>query len=198
MQPSAGPDLPHTRVRLAHWIATGVALAAVLGLSAVFQPPDASARPEGAGPAAAPDPAKARFSVDCPGKSADSARSGPAVDILDKGAADFDGDGRAETVALVRCHSGIGTPPSGIFVVAHPTEAGGRPQVVETLMPTGEDMSAQDFQVGPQGHGTVSARLLGYSSPEVPRCCPDQAREVKWEWRDGKFVLVPSPVAGSV
>lgn len=192
MQPSAGPDLPHTRVRLTPWIATGTALAAVLGLAAVIQPSDASARP---GASSAPDPAKARYPVECPGPAKGA---GDAVDVLDKGAADFDGDGRTETVALVRCHSETGTPPSGIYVLAHPAETGGRPHVVETLVPTGEDMSAQDFRVGGPGTATVSVRLLGYSSRKVPRCCPDQERKVKWEWRDGKFALVPGAVAGSV
>lgn len=202
MQPSAGPALPHTRTRLVHWAVTAAALAGVFGAGALIEPPGATASPAGGpaeGPSAgsapgagAPDPAAARYPVDCGG------RSEAAVDVLDEGSADFDGDERAETVAMVRCHSATGTPPSGIFVLAHAAENGAPPRVVETLLSPGEGMNAQDFTVGARGARTVTATLLGYSSADVPRCCPDRQRKVKWEWRDGKFLLVPGPVAGSI
>ncbi|WP_430625924.1 hypothetical protein [Streptomyces albus] len=54
-------------------------------------------------------------------------------------------------------------------------------------------MTVRDLQV--RGT-TVAAKLLGYSSPEVPRCCPDRQRRVKWDWRDGKFRLTPAPASG--
>ncbi|MGH3323772.1 MAG: hypothetical protein ACRDOV_05010, partial [Streptomyces sp.] len=75
-----------------------------------------------------------------------------------------------------------------------PARPGAAPRVVATMVATKERMTVQDLKV--RGH-TVSAKLLGYSSPEVPRCCPDRQRRVKWEWRGGKFVLTPAPVAGS-
>ncbi|WP_245996356.1 hypothetical protein [Streptomyces armeniacus] len=172
-----------------HWIATAVALAAVVGLSTVVQPSDATA---GTGTATkGPDPADARYPLGCPGGSEG------AVDVLKHGSADFDDDGQRETVALVRCDTATGTPPNGIFVLAHPAEPGERPRVAETLLPSGEGMTAEDFTVGERGPKTVSATLRGYSSPDVPRCCPDRERKVKWEWKEGKFVLIPAPVAGS-
>ncbi|GAB2794237.1 hypothetical protein [Streptomyces daliensis] len=192
-------ELPHTRTRTVHWIATAAALAAVVGVSAMVQPPDATAGPAASGPSAAtarggtaaapaPDPGKARFPVEC------GAGTGAKVDVVDQGSADFDGDGQRETVAVVRCQSGTGTPPSGVFVLAPAKEPGERPQVVATLVRTEEKMNVTDFTV--RGR-TVSATLLGYSSADVPRCCPDRQRKVKWEWKAGKFVLVPAPVAGS-
>ena len=39
----------------------------------------------------------------------------------------------------------------------------------------------------------MTATLLGYSSPEVPRWKPDLREKAKWRWQDGKFVRwVPS------
>ncbi|EST39685.1 hypothetical protein N566_00550 [Streptomycetaceae bacterium MP113-05] len=193
MQPTASPDaLPHTRTRLVHWAATAVALAAVLAVSAVAQPPDALAGPA-AGTGTGPDAAQARYPMDCgPGLPQ------PAVAVLAAASADFDDDEHAETVALVRCKAPAGTPPSGIYVLTHPVEPGGPPQIVETLLSPKEGMSAQDFTVSERGRRKIAATLLGYSSPDVPRCCPDQQRKVTWEWREGRFDLVPEPVAQSI
>lgn len=191
-------ELPQTRTRAVHWAATAVALAAVVGGAALIQPPDATARPTKAAASASllpPDPARAVYPVDCGAGRGAGTESGAKVRVTDRGEADFDGDGRAETVAVVRCEAGAGTPPSGVFVLAAPTEQGGRPQVTETLVPTDEQMGVKDFTV--RGR-TVSATLLGYSSPDVPRCCPDRQRKVKWVWEQGKFKLVPAAVTGGV
>lgn len=206
MQP-LGPDLPHTHPRPVHWLATAAALAAVVAGAAVIQPSDAKATTDtttaaaapgagapGAPGARAPDPAAADYPVDC----------GPAtVDVTDRASGDLDGDGRPETVAVVRCHSATGTPPSGMYVLAQPDGKGddkghgeaGRPRIVATFLDPRERMSVTDFAL----RGTkVSATLLGYSSTQVPRCCPDLQRKVNWQWQDGKFVLKALPVAGSV
>jgi hypothetical protein len=182
-------ELPHTRTRMVHWLGTAVALAAVVGASSLVQPADATAQPTLTTAAAgtAPDPKQADFPVDCGSASV-------KVDVVEKGSTDFDGDGRRETVASVRCHSGTGTPPSALFVLGAPARPDQAPRVVATMLRTKEQMSVQDLAV----HGrTVSAKLLGYSSPSVPRCCPDRQRKVKWEWKDGKFALEAAPVAGS-
>ncbi|MFI1964714.1 hypothetical protein ACH429_11435 [Streptomyces pathocidini] len=197
MQPSAGPatDLPHSHTRPVHWIGTATALAAVLGAAALIQPSAATATQPAAGSAAsaadpasvgAPDPEKAEYPLDC----------GPnSVDVVKQGSADLDGDGRQETVAVVRCEAGFGTPPSGIYVLTHPASGQGAPRVAETFLDPREGMSVTDFAV--RGR-TVSAKLLGYSSRDVPRCCPDLQRKVKWRWSEGKFELTAAPVAGSV
>ncbi|WP_026328040.1 hypothetical protein [Streptomyces sulphureus] len=175
--------LPHTRPRAAHWAATALALAAFLGGTALLQPSGATANPTGEA-ARGPDPETARYPLDC---GADEA------EVLASGSADFDGDGRAEAVAVARCRSAGGTPPSAVFVLA-PAAEDERPEVVATLVPASEGMSVQGLKVTPHA---VSATLLGYSSTDVPRCCPDKQRKVRWEWRDGRFVLVPGPVAGA-
>lgn len=194
--PPPPPGLAHTRSGPLQWTTTALAVAAVLGASALLQPSHATAAPPGAGavaapqaapdPATAPDPRKAVYPMDC----------GPeSPEVVRQGAGDLDGDGRLETVAVVRCKSGFGTPPSGIYVLAPPAYGQTRPRIVETFLDPKEDMSVSDFAV----HGrTVSATLLGYSSEKVPRCCPDRQRKVEWRWRDGKFGLTALPVAGSV
>lgn len=188
-EPELELELPHTRTRMVHWLSTAVALAAVVGATAFIQPADASAQPTlttaSSGPA--PDPKKADFPVDCGSPSV-------PIDVVDKGSADFDGDGRKETVASVRCHSGTGSPPNALFVLAAAARPGQPPRVVATMLRTKERMTVQDLRVSGR---TVSAKLLGYSSPSVPSCCPDKQRKVKWEWKDGKFALEAAPTAGS-
>ncbi|WP_413798395.1 hypothetical protein [Streptomyces iranensis] len=195
MQP-LGPDLAHTQPRPVHWVATAAAVAAVIAGGSFFQPSDArattsttaSAPGTGRLPAAkAPDPRTADYPMNC-------GRARP--DVIDRGSADLDGDGRPETVAVVRCPTAFGTPPSGVYVLSQPTgRAGAAPRVVATFVDPKEGMSISDFAVRGK---RVSATLLGYSSAKVPRCCPDQQRKVNWRWRDGKFVLKALPVPGSV
>ncbi|MFH0245110.1 hypothetical protein ACGRHY_22430 [Streptomyces sp. HK10] len=184
----AAPAPAHTRARAPHWFATAAALGALLGASALLEPAGVGAAQarETTAVAPGPDADTARYPLEC----------GPVeAEVTDRAAVDFDGDGRAETVAVVRCAAGIGTPPSGVYVLAHPAHEGGGPRIAETLVEPGEGMAVQDLAVRDR---TVSARLLGYSSPDVPRCCPDKARDVEWEWRGGKFVLEAAPTARSV
>ncbi|MFE7117032.1 hypothetical protein ACFU99_16635 [Streptomyces sp. NPDC057654] len=197
MQPLAGtgpfpaPGTPsHARTRPVHWIATAAALALVVAGAALVQPADATATttaPRSATPAGgAPDAHAARYPLDC-GRT--------EADVVAKGSADLDGDGRPETVAVVRCHTEAGTPPSGVYVLTPPASGGGRPKVAATLLDPAQRMSVMDFRVSDTA---VSATLLGYSSKNVPRCCPDKQREVKWQWKDGKFALTALPAPGSV
>ncbi|MDT0451314.1 hypothetical protein [Streptomyces hesseae] len=199
MQPPAGPDrpdapapLPHTRSRPAHWLATAAALGAVILGAALAGPGDATAgatapaRMPAGPPAAAPDPGAARYPVDC----------GPfRPEVVRRATSDLDGDGRPETAVEVRCGSGAGTRPSGVYVLAAPAAQGGAPRVVATLVDPKEGVSVTGLDATGR---TVSATLLGYSRAGVPRCCPDLRRAVKWHWRDGEFVLTALPVAESV
>ncbi|WP_274556342.1 hypothetical protein [Streptomyces spiramyceticus] len=176
MQTSAVPDLAHTRPRPVHWLATATAMAAVVAAAGLLQPEAATASQSapGAGPArvaAAPDASNATYPLECRGR-------GVKPVVVKNGSGDLDGDGRPETVAVVRCASGIGTPPSGVYVLTGP----GR--VVATLVDPADGLSVSDFAVR---EGAVSATLLGYSSPDVPRCCPDKQEKVKWQWQGGKF-----------
>ncbi|MEU5211332.1 hypothetical protein [Streptomyces sp. NPDC020742] len=183
----AGQDLLHTQPRPMHWLATATAVSAVVAAASFVQPPDATATTaHGAAtgrPVAAPDPAKVSFPVDC----------GPhRLDVVHKASGDLDGDGTTETVAQVRCHSDTGTPPSAVYVLAEPTEGRAAPRIVATLLAPAQQLSVRRLTVR---QGVISAGLLGYSRLDVPRCCPDVHKDVKWQWKGGKFVQSELPAA---
>lgn len=180
MQQSAVPELAHTHARPIHWVATATALAAVVAASAFLQPDEATAAQPGHGaqsaPAAAPpDPAGVDFPVEC----------GPTkVIVQQKGSGDLDGDGRPETVAVVRCDAIAGAPPNGVYVLTQAADAT-EPRIVATLVDPKDRLTVTDFAVR---DASVTATLLGYSSPDVPRCCPDVDERAKWQWKNGTFV----------
>ncbi|MER7726019.1 hypothetical protein [Streptomyces sp. NPDC096323] len=181
MQTSALPDLAHTDTKPMHWLATAAAMAAVVAAAGLLQPdasalastPHRTAAQRGA-PSPAPDPARADFPLECGGAGYTVTKQAPG---------DLDGDGRPETVAVVHCAAGSGTPPSGVYVLTQGSAAA--PRIVATLVDPVQKMSVGDFAVR---DGVVSATLLGYSSPEVPSCCPDEQEKVTWQWQNGAFV----------
>lgn len=189
MQQSAVPELAHTHTRPIHWVATATAVAGVVALSSVLQPNPATAA-QAAGPEArtapaattAPDPAGVEFPIEC----------GPVKAIVVKKASgDLDGDGRPETVVVVHCDAPMGTPPDGVYVL---TQAAGsaQPRVVATLVDPKDRITVTDFALS---DGAVLATLLGYSSSDVPSCCPDVKKSAKWQWKNGAFLR--STPAGS-
>ncbi|WP_405815143.1 hypothetical protein OG241_11540 [Streptomyces sp. NBC_01390] len=181
MQRSVVPELAHTQTRPIHWLATATVLAGVVALSPAFQPGSATAA-QAAGPAghsavgaAPPDPTGVAFPLQC----------GPLpVLVQDKATGDLDGDGRPETVASVRCDAGSGTPPNGVYVLTQAADAK-RPRLVATLVDPKSRLTVTDLTVR---DGAVTATLLGYSSLDVPRCCPDVDERAKWQWKNGAFL----------
>ncbi|BAC74386.1 MULTISPECIES: hypothetical protein [Streptomyces] len=191
MQQSAVPELAHTTTRPIHWVATATALAGVVALSSVLQPGSATAAQPGPGTKAAkvatapPDPAKADFPLDC----------GPTKLLVQKKASgDLDGDGQPETVAVVRCDASMGTPPDGVYVLTRAADAK-KPRVVATLVDPKDRLTVTDFAVR---DGAVTATFLGYSSSDVPSCCPDVKDRAKWQWKGGAFVRSTPSAAQSV
>ncbi|MET9765707.1 hypothetical protein ABZ016_42710 [Streptomyces sp. NPDC006372] len=192
MQPSAVPELAHTHTRPIHWLATATAVAGVVAFSSFLQP-DAATAAQAAGPRtksapahfAPPDPAAVTFPIEC----------GPVQAVVKKKASgDLDGDGSPETVAVVHCDSPMGTPPDGVYVLTRDGDSG-KPRVVASLLDPQKRTNVSDFAVR---HGAVTATLLGYSSADVPRCCPDMKSDVKWRWQDGSFVRSTPSGARSV
>ncbi|MEU9975572.1 hypothetical protein [Streptomyces sp. NPDC051014] len=183
MQQSVVPELAHTDTRPMHWLATATALTGVIALSSLFQPGSAKAAQSTAGPepkptsaaTAPPSTTGVDFPLDC----------GPVKEVVvKKSTGDLDGDGRPETVAVVHCDSAMGTPPDGVYVL---TQAAGatRPRVVATLVDPKERRTVTDFAVV---DGKVTATLLGYSSDDVPSCCPDVKATAAWRWNGHAFV----------
>ncbi|MEV7342395.1 hypothetical protein [Streptomyces sp. NPDC093544] len=191
MQQSAVPELAHTHTSPIQWVATATAIAGVVALSSVLQPdpataaqPSSDAKPAQAA-AAAPDPAGVDFPIEC----------GPIKVLVQKKASgDLDGDGRPETVAVVRCDAGSGTPPNGVYVLTQAVDES-KPRVVATLVDPKDRLSVTDFALS---DGAVTATLLGYSSSDVPSCCPDVKDLAKWQWKNGAFVRSTPSGAQSV
>ncbi|MFE3514412.1 hypothetical protein [Streptomyces sp. NPDC059166] len=192
MQTSALPDLAHTAARPVHWLATATAMAAVVAAAGLLQPDAATATATspapghrataphgGASAAPAPDAADVAFPLDC----------GPSGQtVADSAPGDLDGDGGPETVAVVRCDAGSGTPPSGVYVVTKPDGAPAR--VVATLVDPAENLQVTGLTVA---EGRISATLLGYSSADVPRCCPDERQNPVWQWKGNAFIRSAGP-----
>ncbi|MFB7408785.1 hypothetical protein ACFCZ2_16525 [Streptomyces sp. NPDC056202] len=182
MQPSAAPDLAdlaHTHARPAHWLATATATAAVVALAGLLQPGPAGATATpatAAKPAPAPEAAGVAYPLDC---------GGAPQKVAERASGDLDGDGNPETVAVVHCEAGSGTPPSGVYVLTRGKQAGAPARVVATLVAPELLKTVTDFSVR---DGAVRATLLGYSSPDVPSCCPDEKEQVSWHWKGGAFV----------
>jgi hypothetical protein len=191
VQQSAVPELAHARTRPIHWLATATALAGVVALSSALQPDAArAAQPvTKADPApavvAAPEPTEADLPLDC----------GPVgIVVKKKASGDLDGDGRPETVAVVHCDASMGTPPDGVYVLTRSTDAA-RPRVVATLVNPKDRETVSDLAVR---DAAVTATVHGYSSADVPNCCPDVTDPVKWQWRNGTFVRSTPAGAQSV
>ncbi|MGW0843077.1 hypothetical protein ACWD26_23580 [Streptomyces sp. NPDC002787] len=191
MQQSAVPELAHAHTRPIHWLATATALAGVVALSSALQPD--AARAAQADPrtqpapavVAAPDPTEVDLPLDC----------GPVgIVVKQKRSGDLDGDGRPETVAVVHCDASMGTPPDGVYVLTRSTDAA-QPRVVATLVNPEDRKTVTDFAVR---DAVVTATLHGYSSEDVPNCCPDVTDPVKWQWKNGAFTRSTPAGAQSV
>ncbi|MEX0168164.1 hypothetical protein [Streptomyces sp. LMG1-1-1.1] len=182
MQHSAAPDLAdlaHTHARPAHWLATATATAAVVALAGLLQPGAAGAAgaaPAAPRPAPAPEAAGADYPLDC---------GGGARTVAKRATGDLDGDGNPETVAVVHCEAGSGNPPHGLYVLTRGKGKDAPARVVATLVEPGLHQNVTELSVR---DGAVHATLLGYSTPDVPRCCPDENEQVSWHWQGGAFV----------
>ena len=191
MQQSAVPELAHTHTRPIHWVATATAVSGVMALSSLLQPNSATAaqtagaRTRTAHAATAPSTAGIDFPITC----------GPVKAVVQmKASGDLDGDGNPETVAVVHCDAPMGTPPDGVYVITR-AAASDKPRVVATLLAPKAGDTVSDFAVR---DGAVRATLLGYSTNDVPRCCPDVTDSAKWQWKNGAFVRSTPAGAHSV
>ncbi|MFJ3838311.1 hypothetical protein ACIPY6_22670 [Streptomyces sp. NPDC090054] len=179
--PAPTPQAPaHHPARPAHWAATATAIAAVIAGAGLVQPEPATGATPPPGTrndprATAPDARAVTYPLDCKGLP-------QTVTATAQG--DLDGDGHPETVAAVRCQAGSGTPPHALYVLIQDPAPGSTPRVVATLLDTDRRRTATDLAIR---DGSVTARLLGYSSPDVPRSDPDVSQLAKWRWTAGKF-----------
>ncbi|GJF27450.1 hypothetical protein KNE206_01500 [Kitasatospora sp. NE20-6] len=187
----AGTAPGHARSGIGHWALVAAGCAAVVAGALAASPAEgtpAAARPtaKAAPPAAAPDPAKAELPLDC----------GPfPVTVVLKVSADL-GDGSPSTVVAAHCAADNGTPPDGVFVLTAGPD--GRPEVAGTLLdPAADNLTVTALTV--RSDGEIRARARGYSSPDVPRCCPDRSLAIAWKRNAGHWVRAESAApAGQV
>jgi hypothetical protein len=101
---------------------------------------------------------------------------------------DATGDRRAEAVVAARCAAGAGSPPSAVFVFG--VQAGQpEPQLLATLIKLDQNVLIDDVGASVEG---ITARGHGYSSPDVPRCCPDLEIDWRWQWTGSGFARISS------
>ncbi|MFF7973079.1 hypothetical protein [Streptomyces sp. NPDC007905] len=193
MQQSAVPELALTHTRPIHWVATATAVAGVIALTSVVQPGSATAAQPATGTEATSAPAAmappgttgVHFPLQC----------GPVkAVVVKKATGDLDGDGRPETVAVVHCDAAMGTPPDGVYVLTRGKD-GGTARVVATLVDPKDRLTVTEFALRARA---VSATLLGYSTADVPSCCPDVKTPAKWQWNGSAFVRSSPAAAHSV
>lgn len=169
----------HARSGVHHWALVAAGCAAVVGGAIAADPaqgsitpthPAAQPSPTAAKqlpPAAAPDPAKAELPLDC----------GPfPVKVTLTVTADL-GDGKPSTVVAARCATDTGTPPDGAYILVNgPT---GKPVVAATLVdPVKDKLTVSELKL--RSDGTIHAKAKGYSTDDIPRCCPDVNHELAW------------------
>ncbi|WP_236245457.1 hypothetical protein [Streptomyces sp. CC210A] len=194
MQPAALPDLAHTpglahtRARPVHWLTTAAAMAGVIALAGLLQPPTATATHPGGdtsvpAPAPAPDAQAVTYPLDC---------AGAPVAVAATATGDLDGDGRPETVTSAHCQAGSGTPPHGLYVLTH-GQGDTAPRLVATLVEPAQGLTTTRLAVR---DGTITVTLLGYSTPDVPRCCPDRNETANWRWAAGTFLRTTTDTEG--
>ncbi|MET7674819.1 hypothetical protein [Streptomyces seoulensis] len=185
MQQSAVPELARTDTRPIHWVATATAVAGVIALTSLVQPGPATAAQPTTATEARPAPAPTAttppgttgvaFPLDC----------GPVKAVVArKTSGDLDGDGKPETVAVVHCDAAMGTPPDAVYVLTR-NATDGTPRVVATLVQPADRLTATDLAIGDR---TVTATLLGYSTDDVPSCCPDVKKAAAWRWNGHAFL----------
>ena len=107
--------------------------------------------------------------------------SATAVLVLQRVVVDL---GTPVTVVVARCDSGAGSPPSGVYVVAGDNAAA---HVTATLVSPADAVQVSGLSTS---GGVVTVTGRGYSTADVPRCCPDTDVALRWHVVSGQLVLV--------
>lgn len=194
MQQSVVPELAHTQTSPIQWVATATAIAGVVALSSLVQPDPARAAQPGAGPSAATAPAAPAAAPTRPASTSRSSAAPSRSSSRRRPPETWTATAARRPWPSSAATAGSGTPPSGVYVLTQ-AEGAQRPRVVATLIDPKDRLSVTDFAVS---DGDVTATLLGYSSADVPSCCPDLRQNAKWQWKNGAFIRsTPSEARGA-
>ncbi|WP_052391127.1 hypothetical protein [Streptomyces sp. NRRL B-24484] len=188
---TGGPKAPgHARSGLKHWALVAAGCGAVVAGALAADPAQGTPTPvrstaEPVPTAAAPDPGKAELPLDC----------GPVgVSVALRASATV--DGVPSTVVAAHCAAGNGTPPDGVYLLTNGPD--GRPQVTGTLLdPVKDGLTVTALTI--RSDGAIRGHAQGWSSDDVPRCCPDRAVDLSWTRQGESWVRAQSAVpAGQV
>jgi hypothetical protein len=102
--------------------------------------------------------------------------------------ADVTADGVPDALVRARCDAAAGSPPGSLFAYAGGAGSDGGPTPLGPLVTERDDVLLGPVSVA---GGVVSVKATSWSGPDVPRCCPDVQRVLRWRW-DGS-ALVPAP-----
>ena len=178
--PEGAQPPAHARPALRHWALVAAGCGAVIAGALAASPAAGSTGPGGpSGPVVravgdtdAPDPAKVQLPLDC----------GPfPVKVALRVSASF--DGRPLTVAAAHCAADNGTPPDGAYLLGAGPD--GRPVIQGVLVRPEEGLTVTEVRL--RSDGTITGRAKGYSTPDIPHCCPDLTVTLTWTQHSGQW-----------
>jgi hypothetical protein len=88
---------------------------------------------------------------------------------------------------LAQCDSGAGTPPVALYVYDGTTSSPSTPHLASTLISEKERWQANSFSTS---GGDLTMNVFGFSSNNVPNCCPDVRTTLVWRWNGSSYQLV--------
>jgi hypothetical protein len=95
--------------------------------------------------------------------------------------------GTTVAVVMARCDASAGSPPTSLFVYDHASSTTSA-HLLQVLMDgrrgSSQTAIAKDFKVA---GSTLIVDVYGYSSADVPRCCPDRHYTETWVWQGGSY-----------
>ena len=99
--------------------------------------------------------------------------------------------GTQVAAVLVACHAGAGTPPRVLYVfdrASSPTT----PHLLQTLSDDNRSTTPTRVTntISASGPDITSSGSL-YSSPNIPRCCPDGTFTARWTWTGSGYRQAP-------
>lgn len=86
-------------------------------------------------------------------------------------------------LVLVTCDAGAGTPPVELYVFDN-ADSATTPHLADTLVTAADNWQANEVIAD---EATVSLPVHGFSSAEVPRCCPDITATLTWVWNGNAY-----------
>lgn len=124
------------------------------------------------------DWAKVRYPFDC-GETLQGAVGWRVWDVAYAKPA----SGAEMALVLVTCNAGAGTPPIALLVYDRADSATSA-HLAQTLVRTDDNWQANHVV---DDAGAVSIPVHGFSSAEIPRCCPDLSATLTWRWNGNSY-----------